>query len=256
MTVVTTSPTTAPLKVLVVDDEPLARHWLRMQLGKCTIPIEASEAPSAALAKVWLENHECDAILLDIHMPGLNGLDFAKYCQTLNPKPAIIFVTADSSHALQAFELAASDYLTKPVSLERLEQALHRIDTHVQLQKTTAFKPLLEEPKVLIDSTQLISQLPLSQILYFQAENKYVNVITARENYLIETSLNALEKQFQEHVIRIHRSYLVPKHAIAQLVRNTEEAPDSWMIQIRGLDKTIAVSRRQLPQVKEVLRAV
>ena len=251
----------AQLKILIVDDEPLARHWLRMQLHKCELPIEVSEAASAALAHEWLCAHECHLILLDIHMPGVNGLEFAEQCQKTSPAqtmhpPAVIFVTADSSHALQAFELAAFDYLTKPVSVERLKQALQRVSerTHFNTQQTTSATEQ-SEPSLTIDGVQHISRVALSKILYFQADSKYVKVVTDAEDYLIENSLNALEEQFKDHVIRAHRAYLVPRHAIEKLIRvpaenNTQEM---WAIKIHGSQTLIPVSRRQLGPVKELL---
>lgn len=251
-----TQPPSPALNILIVDDEPLARHWLRMQLGKCHLPVTIAEAASAALATQWLQQNECHVILLDIHMPGTNGLEFAKQCQSLHPGTAVIFVTADSSHALQAFDLAAFDYLTKPVSVERLEQALQRVYERVRLQQQAVTEPSpVEEPVLVIAGYQHISRIPLSSVLYFQADSKYVKVVTQNDNYLIENSLQTLEDQFAELVIRVHRAYLVPKHAIEGLVRLAadETSPEGWGIKVRGLNACIPVSRRQLSQVKTLL---
>lgn len=251
----TSSPPT--IQVLIVDDEPLARHWLRMQLGKCRQPVAIAEAPSAALALDWLQKNTCQVLLLDIHMPGMSGIDFAKKCQALVCPPSIIFVTADASFALKAFELAAFDYLTKPVSVERLEEALDRVCARTPsiIKSTSSAAPPAEAPAVVIDGPQHLIRVPLSQVLYFQADNKYVRVVTTSENYLIEESLNTLEKQFGEFVIRTHRGFLVPKHAITALMRVAPEETitEGWSIQIRGTNALLPVSRRQLAQVREIL---
>src|SRR4051812_2584723 len=119
-----------PLKVLLVDDEELARLRLRQLVGGCQTPRAevVGEAVNATQALVWLESHPCDVMLLDIHMPGRDGLDLAAELQRRNkPSPAIVFVTAHAEHALKAFDLEAVDYLTKPVRGERLQAALQRV---------------------------------------------------------------------------------------------------------------------------------
>src|SRR5262252_4683941 len=118
------------LKMLLVDDEPLARSRLRTLLAECQAPAaEASaEAANAAQAMVHLRRQPFDGVLLDIHMPGADGLALAQVLRTLPEAPAVVFVTAYAEHAVTAFELEAVDYLTKPVRLERLETALGRVE--------------------------------------------------------------------------------------------------------------------------------
>ena len=117
-------------KVLVVDDEPLARSRLRTLLGDCTSPAVSldGEAANATQAMALLSHHVFDVALLDIHMPGADGMTLAKTLRDLPNAPAVVFVTAHAEHAVQAFELEAVDYLTKPVRLERLMASLQKIE--------------------------------------------------------------------------------------------------------------------------------
>jgi len=247
------------LTALIVDDEPLARQMMRMQLGKCQYPVNVTEAASATLAKEWLAQNECDVIFLDIHMPDINGLEFAQQQQTFNQsakKPIIIFVTADSNHALQAFDLAAFDYLTKPVSLDRLEKALGRVMEQIALQHDLKTPNPQDVPSITIESHQQISRIPLADILYFHADSKYTHITTRAQSYLLEESLNSLEQRFAAHVIRVHRGYLVITTAIEKLIRevSTDSEQDCWFIKLHHTSTLIPVSRRQLAAVKKLLQ--
>jgi len=119
-----------PLKALLVDDEALARARLRTLLGDCTAPAASveAEAANAAQAIECLQRQRFDVALVDIHMPGADGLTLARSLRTLPEPPAVVFVTAHAEHAVQAFELEALDYLTKPVRLELLQAALQKVE--------------------------------------------------------------------------------------------------------------------------------
>jgi len=119
------------MRILIVDDEPLARSRLRDLLSDCPLPagmagLSVGEASHAVQAMEQLQHRPWDVVLLDIHMPGMDGLSLARHLQALPEPPAVVFVTAHAEHALEAFELAAVDYLTKPVRLQRLQQALEK----------------------------------------------------------------------------------------------------------------------------------
>ena len=122
-------PSDAPLRVLVVDDEELARMRLKSLVAECGEPsaVVVGEAANAAQALVWLATRSCDLLLLDVQMPGRDGTQLAAELRTRTPAPAMVFVTAHPEHALQAFDLEAVDYLTKPVKRERLQAALRRV---------------------------------------------------------------------------------------------------------------------------------
>ena len=259
------------LKVLIVDDEPLARLRLRSLLEACTAPRAevAAEAATANQATQWLSEHGCDLILLDVQMPGSTGLQFAESLRERpGRQPAIVFVTAHGEHALRAFDLEAIDYLTKPVRRERLQEALARVERRVNESAMFAGSPsttaAIDDPQVLIvnDRGRLI-RVPLAEVLYFKAELKYVTVRTAEHNLVMDVSLSDLEQRLGERFLRVHRNALVAKAAVRELQRRTlntemgELDPDGaeagWAVRIAQVDEWIAVSRRQVAAVREAL---
>src|SRR5450830_947004 len=176
------------LKVLIVDDEALARARLRTLLGDCTAPAASveAEAANAAQALAWLQHHRVDVALIDIHMPGADGLTLAQTLRTLPVPPAVVFVTAYAEHAVQAFELEAVDYLTKPVRLERLQAALQKIERYHQARPGAT--PELEQEVLVIQERQRTERVPISQVLYLKAELKYLTVRTKSRHYILEGS--------------------------------------------------------------------
>ncbi|MEP6770508.1 MAG: response regulator, partial [Polaromonas sp.] len=158
------------LKVLVVDDEALARSRLRTLLGDCTAPAAeaAAEAADAVQAMKALQRESFDAVLLDIRMPGVDGMALARTIASLAQPPALVFVTAHSEHAVQAFELEAVDYLTKPVRLERLQQALQKVERLSQSARTPGTDTA--EETLIIQDRGRTERVPLAEVLYFKAE--------------------------------------------------------------------------------------
>ena len=173
------SPIATTIKVLVVDDEALARSRLRALLGDCTEPhvTFAGEAANAADAMVLLRQAGAgtvDVVLLDINMPQEDGLSLARSLQKLPQPPAIIFITAHSEHAVQAFDLAATDYLTKPVRLERLQKALQKVELSRQVMRR--LEPNLDDEILLIQERGITERVPLREVLYVKAELKYITI--------------------------------------------------------------------------------
>ena len=242
------------LKILVVDDETLARLRLRTLLGDCVAPaaVVAAEAANAVQAMTALQRQSFDAVLLDIHMPGTDGMTLARTLAALPRPPVVVFVTAHSEHAVQAFELAAVDYLTKPVRLERLQQALQKVERLVQTG--IGLEPEKTQEMLVIQDRGRTERVPLSEVLYFKAELKYITVRTARRSYILDGSLNELEERHAGQFMRIHRNALIARRAVRALEKHFDpEEGDGWALRLNGIDEVLTVSRRQLGAVREAL---
>jgi len=242
------------LKVLIVDDEPLARARLRTLLGDCKAPgaLVDGEAANATQAIEALRRQHFDLALLDIHMPGADGLTLAQTLRTLANPPAVVFVTAHSEHAVQAFELEATDYLTKPVRLERLQTALQKVER--MLQSRQGSKPDEPEEVLIIQDRGRTERVPLSQVLYFKAELKYITVRTAARSYILDGSLSELEERYRDSFMRIHRNALIARRAVRALEKHFDaDEGEGWAVRLNGIDELLAVSRRQLAAVREVI---
>jgi two-component system response regulator AlgR len=244
------------LQVLVVDDEALARSRLRTLLGQCIAPavVVGGEAPNAAQAMEMLLRLRFDAVLLDIHMPGADGLVLAQTLSSMAQPPAVVFVTAYAEHAVAAFELEAVDYLTKPVRLERLQAALQKVERLVQSRLAG---PLDESaPMLLIQDRGRTERVPLFEVLYFKAELKYITVRTGARSYILDASLSELEERHAAQFLRVHRNALVARHAMRSLEKYDDpEEGEGWAVRLHGIDEVLAVSRRQLSAVREALAA-
>jgi two-component system response regulator AlgR len=242
------------LRVLVVDDEALARSRLRTLLGDCTTPVAevVGEAANAEQALALLQTQNVDVVLLDIHMPGMDGVHLAQVLRTQTPPPAVVFVTAHAEHALQAFEVEAVDYLTKPVRLERLQQALQKVERHAHAN--SAPEPDLAEESLVIHDRGRTERVPLSGVLYLKSELKYITVRTATHSYILDGALGELEQRHASVFIRIHRNALVARRALRALEKHFDpEEGEGWAVRLHGLDGLLMVSRRQLAAVREAM---
>ena len=246
------------MNILIVDDEALARSRLRTLLSDCadTQRFTVAEAASAAdtLAQLGPTGGRAfDLVLLDIHMPGQNGLALAHTLQALPHPPAVVFVTAHADHAVSAFELDAVDYLTKPVRRERLQQALAKAQRSTR--PAPAPVPSVPEGEVLlIQDRGRTERLPLVEVLYFKAEQKYVTVRTAARSYIMDGALSELESRFAPRFLRIHRNALVARRAVRALEKHYDpEEGEGWAVRLQGSTELLAVSRRQVAAVREEL---
>jgi two-component system response regulator AlgR len=240
---------------MIVDDEAPARTRLRDLLADVAAEVPnavVAEAANGLLAVEATAGCSVDVALVDIRMPKMDGIELARHLTRLERPPAIIFVTAYDSYAVQAFELNAIDYLVKPVRAQRLVDALQK----VRQNRTVA-------PQVLSQIQQgarthlschergRLLLIPLPEILYFKADLKYVTARTASREYLLDESLTHLEEEFSARFIRLHRSALVARDAIAGFEKNaTEDAETQWQALLRGVPDRLPVSRRQWPLVK------
>jgi len=242
------------LKVLIVDDEALARSRLRTLLADCSAPAATlgGEAANAAQAIELLRRDSFDAALLDIHMPGADGLSLAQTLRSLPHAPAVVFVTAHAEHAVTAFELEAVDYLTKPVRPERLQQSLQKVERVVQARQGP--KPDSTQDVLIIQDRGRTERVPLAEVLYLKAELKYVTVRTAARSFILDASLNELEERHGPHFMRIHRNALVARRAVRALEKHDDpEEGEGWAVRLNGIEELLAVSRRQLAAVREAI---
>ena len=242
------------LKVLIVDDEALARARLRTLLGECTEPAASveGEAHNAAQAMAHVQQHPVDVVLVDIHMPGADGLTLARALQALPAPPAVVFVTAYPEHAVQAFDLEVADYLTKPVRLARLQASLQKIERLRQYKRRLGLD-LVEEVMVIHERGRT-ERVPVPEVLYLKAELKYITVRTASRTYLLEASLNELEEKYKPRFLRIHRNALIARGAVRALEKHHDlQEGEGWAVRLLGVDELLLVSRRQLAAVREVI---
>ena len=240
-----------PLNILIVDDEPPARHRLRELLEECAAALPlliAGEAANGKEALEFIERREVDVILLDIRMPVMDGLETAQHLLKRESPPRVIFVTAFDAHGVQAFEVNAIDYLLKPVRAERLSAALRKAAAapfpetlrHLATQPRR-YLSVIERGKILL--------LPVEDILYLKAELKYVTAHTRQREYLIEEALNQLEQEYFNRFVRIHRSCLVAKTAITAFEKDDE---GGWWLVLKGVPEKLPVSRRRQHLIKEI----
>ena len=242
------------LRVLVVDDEALARLRLRTLLADCSAPAVSleGEAGNATQAIELLRRQSFDVALLDIHMPGADGLTLAQTLRTLPNAPAVVFITAHAEHAVQAFELEALDYLTKPVRLERLQVALQKVERLMLAQRGLAADLPVEV--LIIQERGRTLRVPLAEVLYLKAELKYITVRTADKSYILDGSLSELEEKYKAQFMRIHRNTLIARRAVRALEKHVDpEEGEGWAVRLHGVDELLFVSRRQIAAVREAI---
>ncbi len=248
------------MNILIVDDEALARSRLRTLLNDCadTQRFTLAEASNAAETMALLGptgGRAFDVVLLDIHMPGQDGLALAHALQALPQPPAVVFVTAHADHAVSAFELDAVDYLTKPVRRERLQQALAKAQrSGGRSAAPPAASSASDGETLLIQDRGRTERLPLTEVLYFKAEQKYVTVRTTTRSYILDGSLSEIEAKFAQRFLRIHRNALVARRAVRSLEKHYDaEEGEGWAVRLQGSTELLTVSRRQVAAVREEL---
>ncbi len=244
-------------RILIVDDEAPARRRLRELIGDCAavMPLEvAGEAGAGEEALAVLNERSVDVVLLDIRMPGMDGIELARHLQKLDAPPAIIFTTAYDAYAVKAFELNAIDYLLKPIRAERLALALKKASANRALSGASLAQLARKARTHLsINERGRVVLVPVKDVLYLRAEQKYVTIKTLAREYLLEESLVSLEQEFAEDFVRVHRSALVAKAAIEGFERapSSEGGEAHWQVMLRALPERLPVSRRQQHIVRE-----
>ncbi len=241
------------MKILIVDDEKPARDRLSRMVGELDAHELVGEAVNGLEALGMAQSLEPDIVLLDIRMPGMDGIEAARHIAKLDEPPAVIFVTAFSDHALEAFETHAVDYLLKPVKQERLQAALDATirPTRAQTSRSNGVLSGLEPRQHICARVRgSLVLVPIENIYYFHAEQKYVTVRHTEGEVLIEDALKGLETEFGDRFHRIHRNALVSLSRLAGM----QSEDDGHSVAFRDIDDTLEVSRRHLPGVRKIIR--
>ncbi len=266
----TNDATTAPARILIVDDEAPARARLADLLSDIAPDFEHTIVGQAADGRAALDRlaeTPADIALIDVQMPGMTGIELARHLGALPDPPAIVFVTAFDEYAVKAFEVHALDYLMKPVRAARLLEALTRVRAMTSKQTAAIAAAARESGEALGKTRESIAVvergrvmlIPVEAIVYLKAELKYITIRTADREYLTEEPLVDLENEFADRFVRVHRNALVARRAIAGFERVESIEGDSvgephWVVTLRDVQERLPVSRRQWPIVKETMR--
>lgn len=239
------------MKILIADDEKLARLRLQSLLTECgaTLQVVAEASNGLEALQKWKQT-QADVLLLDIRMPQLDGLQVAQELLKFENPPAVIFTTAYDSHALAAFEANAIDYLLKPIRKDRLQIALQKAQVFRQAQLQllqTALPNQTRRSHLCVQYANDLHLVAVADILYFQADHKYVTARTHDKEYLLDEPLKALEEEFADVFLRIHRNALVSLRHIEDLHKQHD---GQLLIKFHHFTQTLAVSRRLQAKVK------
>jgi len=242
-----------PLSVLIVDDEQPARDRLRRLIDDLPGWAVAADCATGADALPLVGKLRPAVALLDIRMPGMTGIELARHLGALDQPPAVVFTTAYDEYALEAFESQAVGYLLKPVRRERLEEALKhasRLSAPQLRELAKPEQPLAARQHVAARVRDELKLIPIKEIRYFRADQKYVTVRHVHGEDLIDESLRQLEDEFARDFVRIHRSLLVAVAHVAALERT---ADGGFELKLRGDGETLPVSRRQIADLRKRL---
>ncbi|MGB7541138.1 MAG: LytTR family DNA-binding domain-containing protein [Burkholderiales bacterium] len=244
-----------PLRVVIIDDERPARNRLRELLDDCRaeLPLAvAGEAENGIEGLELVPAADAELALVDIHMPGMSGIEFARHLQVLERPPAVIFVTAYDQYAVQAFEVNAVDYLLKPVRAARLLLALKKAANGARVERSV-LERIDPDPRRFLSVAERgrVTLVPVTEVIYLKAEQKYVTIRTREREHLLEESLAQLEQEFAGIFVRIHRNCLVARRLIRGFERGVEtEGEAGWSVVLEGREERLPVSRRQWGHVK------
>lgn len=237
------------LKVFIVDDEAPARARLRSLLEDCAeaLPNQVvGEADSGAAALAALEAVRADVVLLDIRMPGTDGIEVARRLANWAERPAIVFVTAYDAHAVTAFELRACDYLLKPVRRDRLLDALRRVRPEPPTQPAVSTRDHFT-----VSDRGRVLRVPVGEVLYLRAELKYVTLRTREREFVLDEPLTKLEEDYAGDLVRIHRNCLVNRTQLAGFELQREGDETRWVALLKDWPEVLPVSRRQSHVVRD-----
>ena len=242
------------MRVLIVDDEPPARDRLRSMLVEFGGFDVAGEAGNGEQALQQVDRLMPDIVLLDVRMPGIDGLEAARQIAALEEPPAVIFTTAFDEYALQAFDSQAVAYLLKPIRAEKLRTALAKASrlTRPQLQQVAqAAREPAHRSHIGVRGRDGLKLIPVEDVLCFLADQKYTTVKHQKGEDLIEDSLKTLEEEFVASFVRVHRNALVNTRYLERIAR---DAGGQHFVHLRGLEQPLEVSRRMAGDLKDRFR--
>ena len=247
------------LRIFIADDEAPARARLKELLQDIAgeVPSEVvGEARHGLEAIELVPKSAAQVLLLDIEMPGMRGLEVARHLAGLESGPAVVFVTAHDRHAVEAFELSALDYLLKPVRAQRLAAALKKAAAAPPPDGEQLARAHGDAREYLsVTERHRIVLVPVRDIIFLRAEQKYVTLRTKLRSHLIEESLIALEREFEKRFVRIHRNCLIAREAIRGFERAAPSNDEPhWMVVLDGIEERLPVSRRQWPMLRELVQ--
>lgn len=242
------------LNVIIADDEAPARVRLRSLLEDCAAELPSrvvGEAATGIEAVDLLSRAPADVVLLDIHMPGMNGLEAARHLRHLTPPPAVIFTTAHDEYAVQAFEVHALDYLLKPVRQARLLEALRRVAPLSAVAAAGLAEIAPRRTHFSVNERGRLWLVPVDDVLYLRAELKYVTARTREREYVLDDALVKLAEELEAEFLRIHRNCLVSKRHLAGFTLAKEQDENRWLAVLKDWPERLPVSRRQAHVIRD-----
>ena len=249
-----TTTATDAMRTLIVDDEPPARERLRHLLAELEEVAVVGEASNGREALELCARLDPDVVLLDIRMPGMDGIEAARHLNALQDPPAVIFTTAHDEHALDAFEAQAVGYLLKPVRLEKLARAMR----HAARVAAPQLLRLAEQSQLGRRRAQICARLgeqlrliPIEDVYYFSADQKYVTVRHRAGSELIDEPLRGLAAEFAPDFVRIHRNSLVALRHVRSVERDAE---GRYVVRFKDCEDALPVSRRHAAEALRQIR--
>ncbi|MDB6014804.1 MAG: DNA-binding response regulator [Gammaproteobacteria bacterium] len=241
------------LKILIVDDELPARERLKSLLVEIPDTEVVGEASNGEQSLTRAYELTPDVVLLDVRMPGMDGIEVAQHLNALAEPPAVIFTTAFDEYAVNAFEAHAVGYLLKPIRKEKLAAALERAGrlTRPQLQKIAAASSEKRRTHIAARRREGLRLIPIDEVQFFFAEQKYTTVRHVTGEDLIEDSLRSLEEEFDVDFVRIHRNALVNVRYLERIERSDD---GQYFVRLRGCEAPLQVSRRMAGELRERFR--
>ncbi len=242
------------MDIVIVDDEPLARQRLQKMVTELNYNVVA-EAANSEQALQAIADHDPSILLLDIEMPGENGLQLAKKISALDAPPAIVFTTAYDQYALDAFETLATGYLLKPVQQAQLEKVLEKAKTlnKLQLESLDTEDAPKQREHIASKGHRGVELISLEDIRYFMADQKYVMVVSTHGRVLIDETLKDLEEEFSKNFVRVHRNSLISVQHIQGLDRDQQ---GHYHVRLADIEDKPIVSRRYSSKIKSLLKTL